>query len=203
MSIYYDLYENPDIQKTGEQQPLHARVVSKGTYNAAEFLERVSIYQHLPYPLLAGALKAITDELRDLLAQGYSVELGELGHLSLSLKVERSVMEKKELRSPSVRLKNVNLQVGHPFKAELRAKMDLERAQSPLRAKSPLTEDQCLSRLNKFLDETPCISRADYAALTGKSKIQAVRDIHLFLENGLLQKYGTGRSVVYIKKKPL
>ncbi|QIU97429.1 hypothetical protein BacF7301_06085 [Bacteroides faecium] len=30
MSIHYDLYETPDIQQTGEQQPLHSRVFSKG-----------------------------------------------------------------------------------------------------------------------------------------------------------------------------
>ena len=25
MSAYYDLYETPDVQNTGEKQPLHAR----------------------------------------------------------------------------------------------------------------------------------------------------------------------------------
>lgn len=27
MSTYYDLYETPDVQNTGEKQPLHARIV--------------------------------------------------------------------------------------------------------------------------------------------------------------------------------
>ncbi len=27
MSIHYDLYKTPDIQQTGEEQPLHPRVV--------------------------------------------------------------------------------------------------------------------------------------------------------------------------------
>ena len=27
MSAYYDLYETPDVQNTGEKQPLHARIV--------------------------------------------------------------------------------------------------------------------------------------------------------------------------------
>ena len=27
MSAKYDLYETPDVQNTGEQQPLHARIV--------------------------------------------------------------------------------------------------------------------------------------------------------------------------------
>lgn len=31
MSAYYDLFEKPDIRRTGEQQPLYARFVPKGT----------------------------------------------------------------------------------------------------------------------------------------------------------------------------
>ena len=30
MSIQYDLYDTPDIQQTGDAQPLHPRVVFKG-----------------------------------------------------------------------------------------------------------------------------------------------------------------------------
>ncbi len=35
--------------------------------------------------------------------------------------------------------------------------------------------------------------------LTGKTKKQALQDINAFIEQGVLQKYGLGRSVVYIK----
>ena len=31
MSAYYDLFESPDVQHTGEPQPLYARFVPKGT----------------------------------------------------------------------------------------------------------------------------------------------------------------------------
>ena len=48
MSAYYDLYETPDVQNTGEKQPLHARIVPSGTYSQKEFIERVSRYQHFP-----------------------------------------------------------------------------------------------------------------------------------------------------------
>ena len=37
MSLQYDLYETPDIQKTGEEQPLHPRVVFKGTIDRMNF----------------------------------------------------------------------------------------------------------------------------------------------------------------------
>ena len=42
MSVNYDLYETPDLAKSGEEQPLHARVVLKGSYTAEEFVEQVA-----------------------------------------------------------------------------------------------------------------------------------------------------------------
>ena len=45
MSTYYDLYETPDVQNTGEKQPLHARIVPSGTYSKKDFIERVSRHQ--------------------------------------------------------------------------------------------------------------------------------------------------------------
>ena len=53
MSLQYDLYETPDIQQTGEQQPLHPRVVFKGTIGQDEFLDRVHKFTGLSRSLLA------------------------------------------------------------------------------------------------------------------------------------------------------
>ena len=47
--------------------------------------------------------------------------------------------------------------------------------------------------------KNPCINRQDYASLVGKTKTQALKDINTFIGQGILRKYGTGRSVVYIK----
>lgn len=49
MSVNYDLYETPDLAKSGEEQPLHARVVLKGSYTAEEFVEQVTVFQHMPH----------------------------------------------------------------------------------------------------------------------------------------------------------
>ena len=85
MSLEYDLYETPDIQQTGEQQPLHPRVVFKGTIGREGFLDRVHKFTGLSRSLLAGAMQSFQDELRDLLADGWIVEMGEMGYFSVSL----------------------------------------------------------------------------------------------------------------------
>jgi len=76
MSTYYDLYETPDVQNTGEKQPLHARIVPSGTYSKKDFIERVSRHQPFPHNIIEGVLGAVVDELAEALADGYIVETG-------------------------------------------------------------------------------------------------------------------------------
>lgn len=199
MSVNYDLYETPDLAKSGEEQPLHARVVLKGSYTAEEFVEQVTVFQHMPHAQVVGVIEAISKELRHLLLKGFSVELGDIGYFSLSLSVDKKVMDPKDLRSPSVSLKDINFRVNRQFKKDIESEIELQRYHSPFRVKNPLDRERCLQRLEKFLEDHPCINRQDYAMLVGKTKIQALQDINAFIKNGVLKKYGSGRSVVYIK----
>lgn len=80
MSIHYDLYDTPDIQKKGEEQPLHPRVVFNGTIDQEEFLDRVHKFTGISRSLLVGAMQSFQNELRDLLANGWIVELGDIGY---------------------------------------------------------------------------------------------------------------------------
>lgn len=199
MSVNYDLYETPDPAKSGEEQPLHARVVLKGSYTAEEFVEQVTVFQHMPHAQVVGVIEAISKELRHLLLKGFSVELGDIGYFSLSLSVDKKVMDPKDLRSPSVSLKDINFRVNRQFKKDIESEIELQRYHSPFRVKNPLDRERCLQRLEKFLEDHPCINRQDYAMLVGKTKIQALQDINAFIKDGVLKKYGSGRSVVYIK----
>ena len=199
MSVNYDLYETPDLAKSGEEQPLHARVVLKGSYTAEEFVEQVTVFQHMPHAQVVGVIEAISKELRHLLLKGFSVELGDIGYFSLSLSVDKKVMAPKDLRSPSVSLKDINFRVNRQFKKDIESEIELQRYHSPFRVKNPLDRERCLQRLEKFLEDHPCINRQDYAMLVGKTKIQALQDINAFIKDGVLKKYGSGRSVVYIK----
>ena len=59
MSAIYDLFETPSPNKE-EKQPLHARIVSKGTVDKEEFLDRVHKFTGISRSLLAGAMEAST-----------------------------------------------------------------------------------------------------------------------------------------------
>ena len=201
MSTLYDLYETPDVQKTGEKQPLHPRIVAKGTIGQDEFLDRVSKFTGLSRSMLSGAMESFYNELRDLLADGWNVELGNIGFFSSSLQCP-PVMDKKEIRAGSVSLKNINFRAGSQLKKEVRHRMRLERSESLSRPKGKgLPEKEVIARLNRFLEQNPCINCTQYCALTGHPRYRATKELNAFIEKGILVRFGLGKSTVYAKPK--
>ena len=199
MSLEYDLYETPDIQQTGEQQPLHPRVVFKGTIGREEFLDRVHKFTGLSRSLLAGAMQSFQNELRDLLANGWIIELGDIGYFSVSLQGP-PVMKKKDVHAQSISLKNINFRAGKQFKKEVGQQMKPKRGESFTRPnREERDAEKCLKIINSHLAKYPCLTRADYCRLTGCSKKLALKELNGFIADGLLIRYGAGKQVVYGK----
>lgn len=141
MSIYYDLYQNPPKGDGEEDERLHARVMPKGTIPAEKFREIVHNATGFSEAILDGTLQAVTDELQRWLADGWNVEVGDLGYFSLSLECDRLVKQKKEIRSPSIHLGNVNLRVSSKFRKRF-VTMELERKAPPYVSNTSLTEER-------------------------------------------------------------
>lgn len=203
MSAFYDLYETPDVRNTGEKQPLHARIVPSGTYTQEEFIERVARYQHFPQNMVGGVVGAVVDELANLLARGYIVELGELGHFSVSLKCTHKVMNRRQIRAESIRLDNVHLRTSKEFKLKVRREMHLERVEKSGRAdnKVEMPVERRLQLLQEFLKTNGGITRVEYSRLTGLPRLKAIDDLNAFIEQGYLRKRGAGRTVFYVWKQ--
>ena len=200
MSTYYDLYETPDPSGEGKKKPLHARVRSKGTITAKEFQERLMKEQHMPHAMVVGIMQAISNALGDWLAEGYNVELDELGFFSTTLKCTRPAMQKKDIRAESVRFATVKFRPSKAFKKYVRHQMELERIDKKVSAKKPaVAKKDRRQMMLTFLEANVCITRAEYARLTRVTDRCASADLQEFLTEGVIRKRGGGRSVVYIK----
>lgn len=200
MSAQYDLYETPDIKQTGEKQPLHPRIVPKGTIGQDEFLDRVHKFTGISRSLLVGAMQSFQNELKDLLANGWIVELGEIGYFSVSLQGP-PVMHKKDVRAQSIKLKNINYLPTKQFKREVGYDMRLERTESLTRPKgNGRSEAECLALITAHLEKYPCMTRTDYCHMTGHDKKRALKELNAFIEKEILMRYGAGKQVVYAKK---
>lgn len=197
MSAYYDLYQNPPQDGDDREQPFHARILPRGTLTAKQFINLVSKANGFSPAILDGTLQAITDELQRWLAEGWNVEVGELGYFSVSLKCNRDATEKKELRAPSVHFNNVNLRLNKKYRNRFN-NMKLERMESPYLSHSTMPVEEAWKLLTQHLEKYECITRADYARLTGRTKEQAIAELNGFMEEGKLRKYGSGKTVVYL-----
>lgn len=201
MSAQYDLYETPDIKQTGEKQPLHPRIVPKGTIDQNEFLDRVHKFTGISRSLLAGAMQSFQNELKDLLANGWIVELGEIGYFSLSLQGP-PVMNKKDVRAQSIKLKNINYLPTKQFKREVGYDLRLERTESITRPKGNRhSEAECLTLIAAHLEKYPCMTRTDYCRMTGHDKKRALKELNGFIDKGILMRYGAGKQIVYAQVK--
>ena len=199
MSVYYDLYTSGNPQKKEEQQALYARVIPSGTINADKFVELVSKSNGFSPATIEGCLQAVSDELQHWLAQGWTVEVGEIGHFSLSLTCDRPVMEKKEIRSPSIHLNKVNLRINKKFRESLEP-LQLERIESPYRTNNDSNEERCRTLLIQHLDKHGCITRTDFMRLAEISRNKAIELLNKFLKEEIIRKYGGGKTFVYLKK---
>lgn len=133
----------------------------------AEFSERSRAISLSCSSLLASAFAfssaawAISSGAGSCLARGYIVELGELGHLSVSLKCTQKVMTKKEIRSESICFDNVHLRTSKNFKLKVRREMRLERVPKSRRtvSKTEIPIEQRLQMLQEFLKKNGGITR--------------------------------------------
>ena len=186
MSAYYDLYQSPP-DENGESVCLHARILPRGTISADKFRELVAKATGFSPAILDGTLQAVTDELYSWLSEGWTVEVGELGYFSVSLQ-----------GPPVMHKKDVNLRLGRKFRNRFNT-MELERKASPYVSRSLMGEEERKEKLLLHLDKYGCITRADYESITGLVKHRAVSDLNRYLAEGMIRKYGSGKTVVYLK----
>lgn len=206
MSAYYDLYETPAPKggddTTPKSKPLHARIHSKGTITAEEFIERVVKEQHMPHVMVVSIMQAISNALGDWLAEGYNVELDELGFFSTTLKCAHPVSKKSEIRAESVHFETVKFRPSKRFKRYIDRQMTLERLnkkKSYYKKKVVNDIDTRKQKLLSFLASNICITRADYARLVHITDRRATYDLQEFLASGIICKRGGGRSIVYTR----
>ena len=162
-----------------------------------------NVYLVLPRLLtitIDAVVGVVLDELAETLAEGYIVELGELGHFSISLKCTHKVMTKREIRAESICFDNVHLRTSKEFKRKIKREIELERVDKSKHSsqKVEFSMEQRQQLLQEFLRKNGGITRLEYSSLTGLSRLKAIDDLNTFIEKGILRKRGAGRTVFYV-----
>lgn len=196
MKALYDLVKVNDFGKEKEEQEYQARYISRGTIETDMLFEEVTMISGFKRGMIDGVLSSLTECIVDNLKKGYDVQLGELGFFSLSA-TSKKVKNRKEIRAESIRFNGLNFRMNSYLRNKLKY-LEFEKVSEPMPTSSSLTVAQRSKRLKQHLATTKCITRAEYERLTGSLRRRAIDDLNQFLTEGWLEKYGAGRTVVYM-----
>ena len=194
MGAKYALYENPNPKGDGKKQPLHARIVPRGTIHTQEIAEEIADSCGYSTATTKGMLDALAKVISKNLRYGYTVELDDLGSFSISLK-SRPVMDKKEIRSWSVNFGNVHFKGSKKLKNRLKS-IDLERDSDA--CATSYSPEQRKGRMLIASEEKEFFTAAQYMRLNGCNRSTAVRDLKELIEEEKKKKLGYGKAVLYV-----
>lgn len=195
MKAKYQLVRTSDFRGNREEQPLHARLVAHETVSITEMMDYAREYSTFSTSDIKGALELISQLLEKGLRDGYNVQVDGIGYFSVSLEC-RPVMDKKEIRSPSIRFRQVNFRLDKKMKGRLQT-MPLERLSEE--KKPVFSAEQRRQRLWNYLDRHYFISTRHYMGLNHCTKYQALKDLKEHVAAGKLKPVGERNSRLYTR----
>lgn len=196
MAAQYDLYENPDPSKSGKPQLLHARFVPSGKVTARRFCELAAEGNTFNPMEMQGMLECIIDTLIEQLKEGKVVELGSLGTVSMTLTCRRPAMKKNEIRSNSVRVKNLSFTLFRRTKQRIK---DIRLEHKPQGWQSRKVSAEVMEkRLTDFFASHPVMISRDYCRLRECKPGKGLRELNALIEEGRLIRQGRRAASFYI-----
>lgn len=195
----YDLYKITGSVEKENEGMYRARLVSKGTKSTDDVVREITMRTSFNSGDVRGVLQSITDVMVDYLGQGYDVQLGDIGYFSVSL-TSPVAKRKKDINARSVWFKRLNFRGGRGVLRQLEG-MIVKRVVLPRAVSAGYTLERKKEMLCVYLETHPFITRAAYAQLTQSLKNKAINDLNVFIEEGWLRKFGSGRTVVYYLSK--
>lgn len=198
MAINYELHRNPDAKQSGEKQPLHPRFISSGNITTENLCERAGMKSTIKAYELKAALELLANTAMECLSEGRTVELGEFGTLSLSLK-GRAVMEKTEIRSVSIHVSDLTLRTSKEMKQRL-SRIELQR--NPYAWNSlPLDTEKRDELLEEFFKSNMILTRTQYENMRKCKRQKALDELNELVAEGRLERYGRRNQGLYILRK--
>ena len=168
----YKLQEMPDVHHDGKRR-VYPKMIINRTLSRKEFVEMMHDYHRGTSPSMVEAvLIDVEDMLVRMLSMGYNVNLGNLGHYSLSLEFKDD--KPAEMRDEDdkmiyrrVGVKDVNYKAAPEFVKEVKLETDqyLERDMGGVKRvlKSNYTREERIARALQVIEKNGFISLDDYA----------------------------------------
>lgn len=203
----YIKQELPDLRKTGEKKAYY-RLKTEQKIDFNQFIDHIcshnsGISRGEAFHVLVNA----TDALAELLAEGYSVTIDEMGTFKATVGlVDNKEMdsldgEAPKLNARSLRIDGVNFQADRKLIANVDKRCNLKRAGVSRLCRSPFTREERLQRALEYLSSHGAMKVKHYMELTGLSHTVAAKELCEFEHDAASGITSIGRYAgkVYVK----
>ena len=204
----YIKQELPDLHKTGEKKAYY-RMKTERKIDFNQFVDLISSHNSgISKGEAFSVLMHATDTLAELLAQGYSVAIDELGTFKATIGlVSDREMDSFEEGTPKLNARSLRVD-GVSFKADKRLilnvdkRCDLKRAGVSRLCRSPFTKEERLQKALEYLNAYGAMKVKDYVELTGLSHTVAAKELREFEHDAASGITSIGRLAgkVYVRR---
>ena len=205
----YIKQELPDLHKTGEKKAYY-RMKTERKIDFNQFVDLVSSHNSgISKGEAFSVLMHATDTLAELLAQGYSVAIDELGTFKATVGlVKDKEMDSFEEGTPklnarSLRVDGVSFQADKRLIANVDTRCDLKRAGVSRLCRSPFTKEERLQKALEYLNAHGAMKVKDYVELTSLSHTVAAKELREFEHDAASGITSIGRLAgkVYVRRR--
>ena len=204
----YIKQELPDLHKTGEKKAYY-RMKTKRKIDFNQFVDLISSHNSgISRGEAFRVLMHATDILVELVAQGYSVTIDEMGTFKATIGLVRDKeMDSFEEGTPKLNARSLRVD-GVSFKADKRLilnvdkRCDLKRAGVSRLCRSPFSKEERLQKALEYLNAHGAMKVKDYMELTSLSHTVAAKELREFEHDAASGITSIGRFAgkVYVRR---
>ena len=204
----YIKQELPDLHKTGEKKAYY-RMKTKQKIDFNQFVDLISSHNSgISRGEAFHVLTHATDILAELLAEGYSVTIDEMGTFKATVGlVDDKEMDSFEEGTPKLNARSLRVD-GVSFKADKRLilnvdkRCDLKRAGVSRLCRSPFSKEERLEKALEYLNAHGAMKVKNYVELTSLSHTVAAKELREFEHDAASGITSIGRLAgkVYVRR---
>ncbi|MBM6721455.1 HU family DNA-binding protein, partial [Bacteroides gallinaceum] len=174
MSALYDFLPVPPKGNNESGSHLYPKLRPYKTVSFDELTEKIASHSGLTKGNILAVMEEIENWTKQLLSEGYRVQIGNIGTVSASLKADAEVYDKGDIHAQSIRFDKVKVTVSKQFSKQCGGKVLRAPSGKKFQQSSyTYTEEERLALLQSYLESHDYITRAEYGALTGLLKYKA------------------------------
>ena len=204
----YIKQELPDLRRTGEKKAYY-RLKTEQKIDFHQFIDRISSHNSgISRGEAFRVLMHATDTLAELLAEGYSVTIDDMGTFKATVGlVEDKEMDSFEEGTPklnarSLKIDGVSFQADRKLIVNVDKRCYLKRAGTSRLCRSPFTKEERLQKAQEYLKSHGAMKVKNYMELTGLSHTVAAKELREFENDAASGITSIGRLAgkVYVRR---